>query len=227
MNFTPFAYFNPTLSTTASVSFIGTTYSAAASVTYTFTNVNLGGSGLCVVCVHGEISGLSGRSVNSVSVGGVAATLATQVSSGLNATGTNAAIFYIRQTSTTGNVVIVFNSPGVSRCLISVYRIQDNNSDTPYLTNSSHVSNGTGRTYTFTDAEINSVGICIETMGLDTVTGVAWTNATLNYNVGSAPLGATRTTGASFTTTSGGTRTVSVSHTNSTQPLAAAGALWK
>lgn len=223
MNFSPFTYFNK--QNTPLVSFIGTTYSSASSTSYTFTNLNLEGSGLCVICVHAEVVGSVGRTVNSVTIAGASSSQAAQVSSGLNASGTTAAIFYIRQESSSATVVVNFNL-APARCLISVYRILNNLSDLPNQTRTAVALSGTGLSLAFTSLNADSVGVAAETIGLDTVSSVAWTNANLNYNVGSAPFGATRGTGANFTTTTSGNRTVSVSHTNSTQPIALAGAVW-
>ena len=218
MNFAPFSY----LSSKPSISFSSSTFSTASLLSYTFTNLNIG-SGLSVICVHAEV-GAAGRTVNSVVVGGVTSSQAAQISSTQNSTATTAAIFYIRQSSSNPNIVVTFNL-APSRCMVSIYKILNNKSDIPNQTRTAVATSGTGLSLVFTNLIDNSVGVAAETIGLDSVTSVAWTNANLTYDTRIAA-GATRTTGAIFTIVNSENRTVSVSHTNSTQPLTLAGCVW-
>ena len=222
MNFAPFTYLNKPTSLLPSISFIGTTSDTAGRTTYTFTSVNLGGAGLCVVAIHSESGNV--RTISSVSIGGVAASQATQITSVDNDTATVTGLFYRSQSSSSGNIVVVFNN-SVSRCFISVYRILDNTSNTPSQTRTATAPSGTGLTLSFTGLSDNSIGVAAYTAGTDGITSIAWTNATQRYNL-SAGTGTTRITGADFTTTSSGDRVVSVSSTNSVQPITMAGAIW-
>jgi hypothetical protein len=193
--------------------------------TYTFTNVQLEGAGLCVVNVQAEVASTA-RIVNSVTIGGLAATEAAQVNSAQNVTATTSAIFYLaNNANTSADIVVTFNT-APARCFISVYKITKNSSNTPFQTLTNTATSGTGLSLDFTALSAGAVGVAIETIGTDSVTSVSWTNATLNYNQRVGAAGTTRVTGASFTTSSSGNRTVSVSHSNSTQPLAMAGAVW-
>jgi len=211
-------------STPAQSSFVSSSFNTSSLSTYTFTSMDLGGPGLCVVNVQAEV-GSTARVVNSVTIGGLAATQAAQVNSVQNGTATTSAIFYLaNNANTSGNIVVTFNLAPI-RCFISVYRIVNNYSNTPFQTQTNTAINGTGLSLNFTALNAGCVGIAVETIGLDSVTSLGWTNATLNYNT-SAGSGTTRVTGANFKTVSSGNRTVSVSHTNSTQPLAMAGAVW-
>lgn len=220
MNFVPFTY----LYKEKGAFFVSTAQNTSGLTTYTFTSQNLGGPGLCVVCVHAEVGGNTGRVVNSVTIGGVTSTQAAQVNSAQNTTATTSAIFYLRQNATTANVVVNF-AAAPSRCFISVFRVLNNISDTPSQTRTSTATSGTGLSLAFTSLPADAVGLACETIGLDSVTGTAYTNATLVYNT-SAGGGTTRINGANFVTTAAGNLTVSVSHTSSTQPLTMAGAVW-
>lgn len=223
MNFTPFAYFGrPSLQ----ANFIGTSFSAASQAAYTFTGVNLESSGLSVITIGNEISGAVGRTVNSITLNGVTMSQAVQQISGLNSTGVGSAIYYLRQTTTTGTIVVNF-SAAPQRCLISIYSITNNLADIPYQTRNNTATSGTGLTNSYTDLEQNSVGILHYTVGLDSVTGLAWTNATQRFNFGSGAFGQTRYSGADFLTTTDGNRIISITHSNSTQPLSLVGAVWK
>jgi hypothetical protein len=221
MNFAPFAYLNKE-TILPSISFIGTTSDTAGRTTYTFTSVNLGGAGLCVIGIHSENANV--RTISSVSIGGVTASEAAQITSVDNDTATISGLFYRSQSSSSANVVVNFSS-AVSRCFISVYRILDNTSNVPNQIRTSTAPSGTGLTLSFTGLSNNSVGVAAYTAGTDGITSITWTNATSRYNL-SAGGGTTRITGADFITTNSGDRAVSVSSTNSVQPITMAGAVW-
>jgi|694.fasta_scaffold136054_2 hypothetical protein len=207
----------------AVATYIGTSLNTTTASDYTFSNTNLGSGGLLVVCVQAE-SGSAGRVIDSVEVGaGNTATEAVQRTSAFLTTSTIAGIFYTTDNATTKNILVSF-SASVSRCFISIYRIGGLTSNIPVQTQSTTLTSGTGLTLPFTSLTTGSVGIAIETIGTDSVTSVAWTNATLDYNT-SNPSG-TRVTGADFRVDSTGSRSVSVSHSNSAQPITAAGAVW-
>jgi hypothetical protein len=204
--------------------YIGTTLNNTGSSSYTFNNVNLGSGGLLVVCVQAESSG-GARIIDSVEVGiGTPITEAVQRFSVLNTTSTVAGIFYTTDNSTSRNIVVNWNN-SVSRCFISIYRIKGLASNTPVWATSATSNSGTGLSLSFPNLPTGSAGIAIETIGTDTVTSIAWTNATLDYNTVSGS-GGTRITGADFRVDTTGNRTVSVSHSNSAQPITAAGAVW-
>ena len=205
--------------------YIGTTIETVGSDSYSET-VNFGTRGLVVAVIQAETNA-SGRTISRVQENAdldfIQATQITSAVGGGQFTITG--IFYL-QTNTTGNQIIDIDfSASVSRCFISIYRVSGILSNTPIQTRTSSATSGTGLSLAFTSLPADAVGIAAETIGSDGVTSVAWTNATLDYNL-TAGTGTTRVTGADFRTTSSGNRTVSVSHTNSTQALAMAGCVW-
>lgn len=222
MNFTPFTYFN---SRTAPImSYIGATFSLSGVSQYTFTNLNFdGGNGLYVLSVQAEAASAN-RTINSVIVGGVTASLAYQLTTPINTTSTIGGLFYLRQSASSNTVVINF-SAAPSRCYVAVYRITNNLSDIPYQGRTASASSGTGLTISFTSLSTNSVIISSQTNGLDTAGPITWTNATSVYDL-SLGTGTTRITGATSSVANGGNLTISTSHANSTQPILLVGASW-
>lgn len=221
MNIAPFAFLNQA-SQSKSVSYIGFSSNNTSLTTYTFNNVNVGGPGLCVLTIHSERTGVL-PSISSVTIGGVTATLVGQVGQGPSASFTNVGIVSLSQTATTANIVITFTTNPL-RCGFGVWRIQNNSSNTVFQVQSNSALTGTGLSINFTSLNSNALGICAQTNGIDG-TVMTWTNATEDYdtNLGA---GTTQMSGADFTTTSSGNRTVSTSHTNSGQPIVLIGAVW-
>jgi hypothetical protein len=222
MNFAPFAFQNsqPT-SSTAELTYITNTGITTDAATYTFTNVNVTSSGLVVLAIHSEAS--NPNTINSVTIDGVAATIAIQKTETIPAN-SNAltGIAYRRITGTTATVVVSYNT-NQGRCVIGVWRINNNNSDTPISTNSASATSGTGLTINLTNTSLTNVGVIGETNGTQNTT-VSYTNATARYN--SAIENLSQASGADYTTTTSGTRTITTTFTNSTQPITLVGAVW-
>jgi hypothetical protein len=189
--------------------------------TYTFNDVPIGGDGLIAVVVHSESS--NNRTIASATINGNAATIASQITQGPSALQfTNTGVIYLRVTSgTTADISVTF-SGAVTRMGMGVWRIQNNNSDTPVQTQTASLLTGTGLTITFTGLTTYSLGVFGQTNGI--ANPMTWTNATENYDVQLASL--TEMSGANFLTTTTGNRTVSTSHNNSTQPLTLVGVVW-
>lgn len=189
--------------------------------TYTFNDVPIGGSGLIAITVHMEAG--ASRIISSATINGNAATIASQVTQGPGALQfTNTGVVYGRVTSgTTANISVTYDG-AVTRCGIGVYRLQNTLSDTPTQSQTSSLTSGTGLTITFTGLTSNNAGVCAQTNGI--ANPVTWTNATENYDETLG--GNTEMTGANFIPVSSGDRTVSTSHTNSTQPLTLVGVVW-
>lgn len=223
MNFAPFTYFNKAQSNARAINYIGSTFSLAGATTYTFNNVNLGSDGLCIITVGHEHSGTTGRTVSSVTLAGVTMSLGVeQVSTGaIQSTG--AAILYLRQSAPTASIVVNFSGSS-NRCHISVYNILNNTSDSPFQTRSNTSNSGRGFTQSYSSLSADSMCILQYTIGLDSVTGLSWSNADLAFNT--AVAGTTRYSGATFLTTTSGNRLIAVTHSNSTQPLSLAGCVW-
>lgn len=222
MNFTPFTYFNKR----PQITYVGYTNSNTSLLTYTFNDLSVGESGLSVICVGSEISGSTGRTVTSITVDGVNAIQATQSLSGLSSTGVASAIYYLRRTNPTASVAISFNT-APARCLVSIFNITNNESDTPEQSRINTANSGTGLSASFSGLSASSVGVVNYTIGLDSVTGLGWSNATERFNLGSGTIGQTRFSAADFFVDNFGNRIVSVTHSNSTQPLAYAGVVWR
>jgi hypothetical protein len=220
MNFAPFAFQNsqPTTAVLTYVTFSGITTDASS---YTFTNVDVTSAGLVVLAIHSEAS--NPNSISSVTINGAAATIAIQQTATIPAnSNVLTGIAYGRITGTTATVVVNYgNNQG--RCLIGVWRINNNNSDTPISTNSSSAILGTTLSINLTNTSLTNVGVIGETNGTQATT-VSFTNATARYN--SAVENLSQAAGGDYTTTTSGTRTITTTFSNSTQPITLAGAVW-
>jgi hypothetical protein len=227
MTKTPTPTQTPTVTPTASKplttnDYITFTSNTTSLTTYTFNDVPIGGPGLIAVTIHNENQNIL-RTISSISINGTAATIASQVGQGpAGNVFTNTGIAYLRvSTGTTANISVTFSGPPF-RCGIGVYRIQNNFSDTPTQTQTASLTTGTGLTITFTGLTTSTAGICAQTSGI--ANPITWTNATENYD--DTLGGNTEMSGANFITSSSGDRTVSTSHTNSTQPITLVGVVW-
>ena len=207
-----------------SVTYVSYSGNNTTQTTYTFNGISIGGPGLIGVAIHSESNAT--RTISSVSINGTSATIASQITAGPGVGAfTIAGVAYLRITGgTTANVSITF-SAAVSRAAIGVWRIQNNISDTPIQTQTNSANSGTGLTLNFTSLTTNNVAVCANTVGIESAS-VSWTNATVRYNQAISTGINTRVSGADFTTTSSGNRTVSTSNANSTQPLALVGVVW-
>jgi hypothetical protein len=202
--------------------YITFTSNTSSLTTYTFNDVPIGGSGLIAITVHNE-STTALRTITSATINGNAATIASQVGQGPGALAfTNTGVIYGRVTGgTTANISVTF-SAAPSRCGIGVYRIQNNFSDTPVQSQTASLTSGTGLTITFTSLTTFTAGVCAQSSGI--ANPITWTDATENYDETLG--GTTEMSGANFITSSSGNRTVSTSHSNSTQPLTLVGVVW-
>jgi hypothetical protein len=202
-------------------SYITFTGSNTGASSYTLAGVSIGGAGLIVVTVQWEATS-GGQTLTGATIGGVTATITNQIVSTQATSWTGVAIIYARLTSgTTADIVTNF-SGNVLRVATGVWRIQNNISDTPIQSQSASGSSVTGLSMTFTGLSTNNVGINATTIGVNGLR-VTWTNATERYD---QDLSATGFSGADFLTSSSGDRTVSTSHTSSSQPVTIAGTVW-
>jgi hypothetical protein len=208
----------------ASITYVSYSGINISQTTYTFNGISIGGPGLIAVAIHSESNAT--RTISSVSINGTTSTIASQITAGPGIGAfTTAGVAYLRITGgTTANISITF-SGAMLRAAIGVWRIQNNISDTPVQTQTNSANSGTGLTINFTSLTTNNVAVCANTVGIET-SSVSWTNATVRYNQAIAAGTNTRVSGADFTTTSSGNRTVSTSNANSTQPLTLVGVVW-
>lgn len=199
------------------VTFIGTTSSTTNATTYTFNTVNIGGPGLIVVVAQASADTGINRTLSSLTVNGTAASIHSNTSSQDFAFITSSRV----SSGSTANIVVTF-SGSVLRCLIAVYRIQNNDNDTPVqaLTNYSS-SDVTSRSLNFT-ASGTAVGVFGATSGSGSGT-FTWSNATERFDTpleaNSLMTGATRDLSAVA-----GTVTVTCTASNR---LYLSGAFWR
>ena len=172
-----------------SVTFVGTTQSTSNLTTYTFNGVSIGGPGLIVVVAHGSADTGLTRTLASLTVNGTGATIHSNTSSQDWAFTTSSRV----ASGATANIVVTYSGAAL-RCVIAVYRIQNNASDTPVqaLTNYSSTA-VTSRTLTF-NAAGDGVGVFGATSG--SAASFTWTNATEQFDTqvegNSTASGATR-----------------------------------
>jgi hypothetical protein len=193
--------------------------------TYNFTNVNIGGPGLIVVGAHAEAAATAARSITTFNINGTAATDAGTRAQG----GTTSVISSVRTrvitSGTTANVSITFNL-GMARCRIGIWRILEYNSETSAAGNTASATSGTSLSTTVSSIPFGSVGVVIQTNGTND-TPMTWTNATERYDSIIGTGTTTQASGADFTITTPGSRTISTSHTNSAQPITLVAATWR
>lgn len=209
----------------ASVDYASLSLNNTSATGYTFTGVSILGPGLIVVVSH--IEATANRQIASVSINGNAATIAQQITQGTGASFTNTGISYFRVSGgTTANIIVTYNG-SVSRCGMSVFRIQNNISDTPIQSQTTALNSGTNLSLTFTSLTANNVGILGQTNGAE-LASISWSGATSRYNTPiAAPGGNTRVSGADFLTSSSGNRTITTtSSPSSLQPLTLVGVVW-
>jgi hypothetical protein len=194
------------------VTFVNGYQDGSSLTTYT-SGTETTGIGLIVLSVAGSSSG--SRTSNSLTVGGVSATLIDQQSVARGGGGhIQNALYYIVTTSAT-NILSTTWSNTMENTNIAWWRIENYNQTTPiYSGKTSTTSASTGLSLTTTSLNNNAIGIATSTVG-DQNISVTWTNATERYDGAIEP--PIRISGADFKTTSVGTRTVSTSHTSTTQ----------
>ena len=207
------------------VTYVTFVESNTALTTYTFTNANIGEPGLIVVGYHAELAAATARTFVSATIGGSAATnVVTRAQNGTSSVTTG---FISRRITagSTATITITF-SAAQTRCRIGIWRINNNNSDTVAVAASVGATSGTGLSMTLNSVPKNSVGIAVQTNGIDT-TPMTWTNATERYDSIIGTGATTRTSGADFVSIQAQNITVSTTHTNSTQAIAATAAVWQ
>ena len=118
------------------------------------------------------------RTFSSASIGGVSAPLVTGTNTGSR---TNTGIISARITGgTTANIVLTFGGQMIN-CVIGVYRIQNNTSNTVSKTNTGYVTSSNSITTTLSGASENTLTVSVVTAAFQNGP-FTWTNATENYD---------------------------------------------
>lgn len=171
---------------------------------YTFSSQNLGAASAdryIIVSIQTRDSGTGAKTINSVTVGGVSATITVQkqgVDAATNSTVAGLAIALV-PSGTTGDVVVTF-SEVVLRCSIALYAATGLTSATPTDTGSSNASNPTY------DIDVAAGGFAIGAISDANGTSVVWTGITENFD----------TTVETFLLVSGAAATFATQQTNLT-----------
>ena len=192
---------------------------------FAFNATSIGGAGLICITVHVETLGTP--TISSITVGGVAATIAVER---LQAGTTNviSAIAYVRisDTATTANILVNFTS-NVQRCGIGVYRIIDNISDTPISTQQTSAASGTALSVTFPSLGTNNLVLGARTNAAENTT-TNWTNVSRNYdiNIGTGT-SARMTAGAQKTASALTNRVITSTSSSTTQPIVMVAVAWR
>jgi hypothetical protein len=197
----------PTPSTIpSSITYITGVTSNSDSTSYTFSNVPIGGPGLIVVTYSSRCDVF--RTFSSASIGGVSAPLVRGTNTGDR---TNTGIISARITGgTTANIVLTFGGQMIN-CVIGVYRIQNNTSDTVSKTSITFVSSDNSIGTNLDSALANTLAVSVVTSAFQNGP-FTWTNATENYdgNIESSSF-----TGASTKISSAGTYSLIATASNS------------
>jgi hypothetical protein len=206
-----------------SLTYITSSSNNSSLATYSFPSTNIGGPGLIVVAFQTErLTALI--QTPTITIGGVSATIAGDSYAGTSPY-ISTIIAYARITGgTTANISITYPA-NQTRIGIGVWRIQNNISDTPIQVQKSGANSGTGLSITLTGLTSNNLGVCAQTNGTQG-TSMTWTNATEDYDSDIGSPAGTRISGASFITSSSGNRTITTTHSNSTQAITLLGVVW-
>jgi hypothetical protein len=208
MNTYPFSFIQPSASS-STVTYVTNSFINSAQTTYDFNSISIGGPGLVVIGVHTENFPNTGATLSSVTLNGSATTINLNVKNETQFNnGSISAIASIRVISgTTADIQVNFASFAPARAGISIWSIRDNISDVPITTAQSDNSNDRDITFTGLTSN-NNLGVCVFTSQFQTGTPI-WSGATSDYTT---IWGTSQASGALFTTTTSGTRDVSVSY---------------
>ena len=202
----------PTLTPTPSGILPTSTYitnrtDGVARTSYSFNGTSIGGPGLIIVgCSYTNSS--SSSSIGSLTIGGVSATKINQVVAD-NSTKASATLFALRVTAgTTADIAVNISGPTVRNMGISVFRVQNNNSDTITVSGTGSQTYGASVSTTLTSILTNSVIIAINTSRdyTGSVQPTNWTNVTERYD--NIIIGNDYMSGGDTTSSDGGSLTI-------------------
>ena len=201
-----------TAGSSATITYVNNFTNTSGLITYTFTVSGSQTAGLYVIGVIAENINNSTRTLSSGTFDGNAMTSVVNTKIVTGASGSLiGALFQYKLTSTaSGPSVGITFSGAMSRANIGVWRIDSNTSDIVFDTDTSSISgSATDRTNTLVGLGSGYVGVAILANAGNATT--SWTNATERYEAFASGTGGS---GADFTTTSSGNRTITATSTS-------------
>jgi hypothetical protein len=144
---------NTVLTSNVSIAYTDGSSSSANSFTYTFSSVGIGAAAtdrIVAVCAAINATSATTYGISSITIGGVAATMAVRSSSNKNA----AIAYAVIPTGTTATIVVTLTGSGTpGRCVVNAYRITGYNNSAPIVASA------------FSDTAVASVSASINVPG--------------------------------------------------------------
>jgi hypothetical protein len=199
----------------SSVNYITNGFTDNQQTSYSFNGNNITKAGLVVVIVHYEDTGTA-SSLSSVSIGGTNGTVIANSS--------YSSLAYRRVTASTINVSVNFTTDGPRWCGISIYRIDDNISDTPISIVGGNSGNG-AQSVSVTLTGLTSNNLIVGGVTCTVPSTYTWTNITENYDTAVGSSG--QQTGASIKNNTSGSLSITATAASTTLPMGISAALWR
>jgi hypothetical protein len=221
---TPTSTLTPTPTPSAvvlpSVDYITYRTSTTDSNSYSFSSTSIVGPGLIIVgCSYSSSS--SNPSITSLTMNGVSATKVVQAL-GSSFTLPSTALFALRITGgTTADISMTLSDGKQARCMgISVWRVQNNNSDTITISGANMQGYGSSVSTTLTSILSNSVIVAVNSTydQLGSPSPVTWTNATERFDINTE--GNDYMSGGDSTSSGGGSLTITSATSGGEQSIA-------
>lgn len=196
----------------ATITFLQTNGSATNLTTYTFTAENLGAASSdrkIIVAITGRSSDGAARSISTVTIGGVSASIAVQQSTNGNESGIAIASV---PTGTSGDIVIVFSNT-MGNCDIGTFSTTGVSSDTPTDSGASTANPGT---YDL-DVTAGGVAVAISSVDIESANMNTWAGLTERWDAQQSSSNNWSGASDAFATTQTNL-TVSATRTSSSRP---------
>jgi hypothetical protein len=124
---------NPSRTSTLNIEYIDGSSSSSNAFTYTFTSVGIGvatADRIVAVCAAINATSATTYGISSMTIGGIAATMAVRSSNNKNA----AIAYAVVPSGTTATIVVTLTGSGTpGRCVVNAYRITGYNNSTPIV----------------------------------------------------------------------------------------------
>lgn len=171
--------------------FQSTATNAADQSAYTFTSVDFGAadsSRELLVVIAGKFPAISTRTLSSVTIGGVSASVETLISAS-GQSGLTIALVAL-PTGTSGDIVVTWGGGSVNNCSIAVYRVTNRTSSGTGSTNVVSAAVSITGSLNLSGINIPSGGFILSTILLDgNITGLSHTGVTVVQDATQAPDG--------------------------------------